>query len=275
LGLDKLAWLLPPLLLLAWLFFMRGQTSDSSPEPATIQRQPSASPSPSPVASWRAFANRDFRQLFTVFLLNGIASALPASLLLFFAQDVLRANEAQTSLFLLLYFVGSAVSIPLWLRVVRLAGLARSWLIGMLLAVVIFVATLALAAGDTAWFAGICCLSGLALGIDLIAPAAMLAGISQSNTDKEQSGLYFGWWHFASKLNLALAAGLALPILSLLGYVPGLSGGQALGPLHWAYAGLPCLLKSVAAGALWLYFLRPNERMMQLSALNTQSGDIT
>ena len=31
-------------------------------------------------------------------------------------------------------------------------------------------------------------------------------------------GAWFGWWTFASKFNLALAAGVALPLVAQLGY---------------------------------------------------------
>jgi GPH family glycoside/pentoside/hexuronide:cation symporter len=60
-------------------------------------------------------------------------------------------------------------------------------------------------------------------------------------------GAYFGWWNFATKLNLALAAGLALPLLGLLGYAPA-ARAQALQALV-AYCLLPCVLKLLAARA--------------------------
>jgi Na+/melibiose symporter-like transporter len=52
------------------------------------------------------------------------------------------------------------------------------------------------------------------------------------------------------KLNLALAAGIALPFLSLLGYAPG-AAQPAFGALSATYALLPCLIKLAAAGLLW------------------------
>ncbi len=56
-------------------------------------------------------------------------------------------------------------------------------------------------------------------------------------------------WNFVAKLNLALAAGLALPLLDLLGYRPG--GEQGLSSLTFAYALLPLGFKLLAAGLLW------------------------
>ena len=60
-----------------------------------------------------------------------------------------------------------------------------------------------------------------------------------------------GWWTCATKLNLALAAGLALPLLSAAGYRSGTSESAGLQALAWAYGGLPCLLKLAAAALLW------------------------
>ena len=70
-------------------------------------------------------------------------------------------------------------------------------------------------------------------------------------------GAYFGWWNFAVKLNLALAAGLALPLLALAGYTPGARNAQALQALTLAYCILPCVLKLLAAGALQWLVIRP------------------
>jgi glycoside/pentoside/hexuronide:cation symporter, GPH family len=69
-------------------------------------------------------------------------------------------------------------------------------------------------------------------------------------------GAYFGWWNLTSKLNLALAAGLALPLLSWLGYTPANQSPEGLTALTLAYAVLPCLVKCLAAGLLYFYFLR-------------------
>ena len=69
-------------------------------------------------------------------------------------------------------------------------------------------------------------------------------------------GAYFGWWNFATKLNLALAAGIALPLLGAFGYTPGARDADALHALTLAYCVLPCVLKLGAAGLLWTLWLR-------------------
>jgi Na+/melibiose symporter-like transporter len=198
-----------------------------------------------------------FRRLLAVFMVNGIASAIPATLVLFFVQDRLQGSEALQSAALGLYFVCAAASMPLWLRAVVRFGLARSWALGMGLSVLVFLWASQLGAGDGTLFLIVCALSGAALGSDLALPGAMLAGLIDDAGDRGRAdGAYFGWWNFATKLNLALAAGLALPLLGWLGYAPGARDAQALQVLTVAYCLLPCGLKTGAALLLYFSFIQ-------------------
>jgi GPH family glycoside/pentoside/hexuronide:cation symporter len=222
-----------------------------APQPATH----TGTPEP---ANWRLpLRDAGFRRLLVVFLLNGIASALPATLILFFVQDRLQAPAGMQPLFLGSYFAAAALSMPLWLRAVAAWGLARSWVAGMALAIAVFLAAATLGPGDAAAFLAICALSGLALGADLAVPAALLAAVvERAGARGRGETVYFGWWNFASKLNLAAAAGLALPLLALAGYSPGASSEPALRALTAAYCLLPCALKAAAAAALYVYFIQ-------------------
>ena len=208
---------------------------------------------------WLPLSRPAFVALMVIFVLNGIASAIPATLVLFFIQDLLQAPQKLEGGFLAAYFLAAALSIPLWLRAIACFGLWRAWLGGMVLAVVVFVWAATLGRGDFAAFAVVCALSGVALGADLAAPPALLAGVIQNHGDHGKSeGAYFGWWNFATKLNLALAAGLALPALAFFGYSPGARAPQALQALVIAYCILPCILKLIAAGALLFCAKRQN-----------------
>ena len=203
------------------------------------------------------FATPAFRRLLAVYLVNGIASAVPATLVLFFIRDRLQA-PAYEALFLASYFAVGALSIPLWVRAVHRIGLERAWLASMGLAIAVFVWASALGAGDVAAFTVVCALSGFGLGADLTLPSAILAGVIQRAGHGAQSeGAYFGWWHFATKLNLALAAGIALPALSWFGYSPDSRSPQALAALTAAYCVLPCVLKLAAAALLYSLLIRP------------------
>ncbi len=201
---------------------------------------------------WLApLAGRRFRWLFAVFGVNGIAASIPATLFLFFATDRLQLAQ-QAPLFLLLYFGAAALALPLWSRVAKRSGEARAWLWAMVLAIAAFGWTVTLGPGDLLPFALVCLLSGAALGADLALPPALLAGvIGDAGHAGAREGSYFGLWSWMTKMNLALAAGIALPLLQWLGYRPGSADESALTALTVAYALLPCVLKAGAALLLW------------------------
>lgn len=212
---------------------------------------------------WAPLLQPAFRQLLLIFMVNGIASAVPATLILFFVQDRLQAPAFMESWFLGVYFVAAALALPLWTRWIAQFGLEKSWLAGMVLAVGVFVFAALLDAGDTTEFLIVCALSGVAMAVDLVAPAALLAGLLQNSEKKipdaekmPEAGTYFGWWNLATKFNLALAAGISLPLLNLLGYAPGMRSPEALQSLTWTYCLLPCGLKVIAALLLLFHTLR-------------------
>lgn len=235
-GIARLAWILPPLLLIvAATTFAR--VGAGVPLPAASR--------PLWPSLRRVFADQSFRRLLAVFVTNGIAAALPATLFLFFVADVLRAESASGGL-LALYFVAGAASLPLWVRLSATYGRSYAWLAAMILAMLAFGGASLLGQGDVYLFALICIASGFALGADLALPAAIAADLGER---QGQAGACFGVWNFVAKLNLALAAGLALPLLGQLGYVPG--GTDGLPALTFTYALLPLAFKAIAAALLW------------------------
>jgi Na+/melibiose symporter-like transporter len=248
----------PVMLALLWLTLVLGWWAWSkAPRPKTATQGRPDLQATAPVSLWHPLQQPAFRRLLAVFMVNGIASAIPATLVLFFVQDRLQGSEALQSAALGLYFVCAAASMPLWLRAVVRFGLARSWALGMGLSVLVFLWASQLGAGDGTLFLIVCALSGAALGSDLTLPGAMLAGLIHDAGDRSRAdGAYFGWWNFATKLNLALAAGLALPLLGWLGYAPGARDAQALQVLTVAYCLLPCGLKTGAALLLYFSFIQ-------------------
>ena len=246
-GLPVTAAILCLALVLGWLAWTAAPVPVLAPAPASAQAD----------AGLQVFAPlryKPFRALLAVFLANGIASALPATLILFFVQDRLQAPASMEPWFLASYFLAAALGMAPVSRLVARWGLQALWLASMGLSVAVFAWAAQLGSGDSLPFIAICMLSGLCMAADLTVPGAMLAGLINSQPEPgRDSGIYWGWWNMAAKLNLALAAGLALPLLSFAGYEPGSRSEEALRSITWAYCVLPCLLK-LGAGAL-LYFL--------------------
>lgn len=213
---------------------------------------PSCADASSQVSPWR---NPAFRALLLVFLLNGTAAAIPATLLPFFVRDTLAAPQWEPA-YLLGYFLAAAAGLPCWVKLSERMGMARTWMASMALSILAFVPVPLLSLGDAAPFMLICLVTGFALGADLAMPGAMLTGlIHEAGHGRQAEGRYLGWWTCATKLNLALASGIALPALGLMDYEMGhktgafVPGNQLI--LGAAYAALPCALKLVSLTLLW------------------------
>lgn len=192
-----------------------------------------------------AWADKAFRRLLWVFFANGIASAFPATLFLFYVTDVLLA-PAKAGLLLGAYFLAAAIAVPLWVRCAQRIGRPLTWMLAMVLAMAAFIGAAFLGAGDWLWFLLICLVSGVAVGTDLTIPASIVADLGEQ---RGMTGTYFGVWNLVAKINLALAAGIALPLLALFGYTPGSTVHADV--LIGAYVLLPLGLKSVALYLLY------------------------
>jgi glycoside/pentoside/hexuronide:cation symporter, GPH family len=115
------------LALLAGLWaWQQAQSLKSADAPASNARVAAASFNEAS-AFWRPWRTPGFARLLGVFVVNGLASALPATLVLFFVQDGVQAPQAMQPLFLGVYFAAGALSFPLWLRLIDRFGLLRSW----------------------------------------------------------------------------------------------------------------------------------------------------
>ena len=191
------------------------------------------------------------RRFYGIYFISNFASAIPAVLVLFYIRDRLAA-ETWTGLFLLVYFLSGAVSMPAWQRVARRVGTARAWGISMVVAVITFVWAFSLGAGDIVPFVIVCVLSGAALGADLSLPPALLADRIDHVEDQAIASRYFSGAAFFAKASFALATGLTLPMLDALGYVPGQPAVAEIGIyLSGVYALVPCAIKITAA--VWLF----------------------
>lgn len=213
-----------------------------------------------PVVTHNAFqtmlkplGNALFNRLLFIFVFNGIAASIPATLVLFFIEDVVQRPDLSAH-FLIAYFAAGALGMPLWVWLSARLGKGRAWCVGMVLSIAAFVWAFTLGPGDATAFMLICILSGLGLGADLALPPSMLADVIDDDDRRglgRNEGAYFGLWNLVTKMNLALAAGIALPALALLGYQSRVTTDpQTLMYLSAVYALLPCALKAAAALAL-------------------------
>jgi Na+/melibiose symporter-like transporter len=184
------------------------------------------------------------KRFMLIYAVSAFASAIPGVLVLFFIRDHLQA-EAQTGLFLLLYFLSGALAMPIWQRIAKKRSKYYAWGASMVLACVTFVWAFLLEAGDIWPFAMVCLLSGIAFGADLALPPAIIADKIAALHHAHAANRYYALLAFFSKAALAVATGIMLPLLDWAGYQPGQV--DATGMLPIAYALIPCIIKLGAA----------------------------
>jgi len=201
---------------------------------------------------WR---NRPFRLLIGAYFINGVAYGLPATLFLLYVEEVLRAPDWAWPL-LGIYFASAVLGVPLWLRLSRRIGKHAAWRLAMALAAATFWIAMLLGEGDVYAFLALCIVTGLPLGAELALPPAMQADVVDLDTlrsGRRRAGLFFAAWGVATKVPLALAVGIAFPLLDLAGFSQ--DGGAQPPEALWALAALYSLVP-VAIKLLAIHILR-------------------
>ncbi|WP_370231529.1 MFS transporter [Cognatishimia sp.] len=184
--------------------------------------------------------------LLALTFVNSLPVAITSTLFVFFVEDRLILPDAAGP-YLILFFLAAAVSIPVWTKVANVIGPRATLVIAMGLAIASFGWAASLGSGEALAFGIICIGSGFAAGADmLILPALFSSTLARSGL---QTGQAFGFWSFANKMTLAIAAGLVLPILDRQGFQSDTDNSpEALATLTLLYAIIPCGLKVLAIG---------------------------
>lgn len=194
------------------------------------------------------FSGPKTKLFFSGYLLSTIASSIPATLIIFYVRDYLQA-EQYLGLFLLLYFLSGALAMPIWNALAKRYSTVMSWWISMILACVTFIWAFALNPGDVIGYGIVCLMSGVAVGANLALPSAIAADILAQKKHQRAASRYYSFMALLAKASLALATGIALPLLGLSGYQPGEITTGPLMPM--AYAMIPCGIQVIAIGVLW------------------------
>ncbi len=196
-----------------------------------------------------AAANAPFRTLITVWLINGLANGLPASLFIMVCSQFLHDEKAQGPL-LLVYFVAGVASVPLWLWLAGKIGKHRAWIASLLFTAFAF-AFVPLVPHVGLWFFGVISLfTGSGLGADFTIPPSIQADVidlDEVRSGEKRAGLFFAASTMAQKAGQA-ASVIVFPLLQLAGFsTHGNNSGFAIGALVFMYCGVPSLLKLACA----------------------------
>ena len=205
-------------------------------------------------SGWRGITdNRLFLRLLGSWFINGLANGIPAVLFPLYCAHVLAVDDQTRNLLLALYFGCAVAGIPLWLALSRRLSRHHAWALAMAITCPAFAVAAFLGPGDAGIFALVCIVTGLCLGADLALPPAIQADVADWDRlrfRRNRTAGLFALWGMATKLALALAAGLTLPGLGALGLGQTPAPAVAITALALTYALVPCLLKLTAVALM-------------------------
>ena len=176
-----------------------------------------------------------------------MAAQIPAALILFFVEDVLRLENSP--LYVLYYFIGAAIGFPGWLYAIRRVSKPLLWAIGIVLNTGSFLCVFFISEGDAVSFTLSVIGSGLGLGGVIAVPAAIQADLIHSDTEatgQRREGSFVGVWAIVRKMAAALSVAGVLWLLGTQGYTPGEIGEEPSPELlilmRYLYCLVPCIL---------------------------------
>ena len=192
--------------------------------------------------------NRPFVILLVSYTISAIGNNLPATLILFYVQYVLKSDLAD--LFLVLYFVTGILFLPCWIWLSRRTGKKRAWLASMVINTGAFIGVFFLGPGDAAIYGVLVILSGIGFGATLAIPSAIQADVIDYDellTGERREGQYIGLWSVSKKLAAALGVGIGLAALGMVGYTPNVEQSEQVQfTLRALYALVPSICNIVA-----------------------------
>ncbi len=192
--------------------------------------------------------NRPFIILLVSYTISAFGNNLPATLILYYVEHVLKSQHAD--LFLMIYFVTGIAFLPLWIKIAARYGKKNAWLAAMCINTITFSGVFFLGAGDALPYGILILLSGTGFGATIAIPSSIQADVidyDELMTGERREGRYIGVWSLAKKVSAAAGVGIGLSVLGAAGYRPGTGQNEhVLFMLRVLYALVPCLCNAAA-----------------------------
>jgi glycoside/pentoside/hexuronide:cation symporter, GPH family len=172
----------------------------------------------------RSLRNRPFSILLASYVVASIPAAIPATMMPFFNQYVMRPPDPISSLSLLLlgYFGFGFISLPFWVAFARRVGKLNAWLTSFFLGIsgggLMF---LLKGPADLKWLYILICWAGIGFGAGLFLTPSMQADVidyDELYTGKRREAQYVAFWSMLPKFVAIPSAAIPLAIIASLGY---------------------------------------------------------
>ena len=158
-----------------------------------------------------------------------LAQNIRAALIVFFVTFYMGRPEWAGGLFLFQFVFGIFAG-PIWLKIGRRYGKHRTAVAGELVQVVINLALLLITPDTFGLLLALTLAQGLAQGSGNLMLRAIVADVADKHrldSGEDRTGLYYSVFSLAGKTATAVAIGIALPLISWLGFDPKVANSQA------------------------------------------------
>ncbi len=219
-------------------------------------------------SSKQMFSNGSFMLLFTGFLMLSMGTTWASSMFMLLATFVVEIEGDIQAILLGFYFI-NLLSLPVWMKISYHIGKRETWLMGAAIFCIASPGYMMLGSGDVLGLIIVLGLYGVAggnFGAISLSMKADVIDIAAKRTGNHVAGSYMAVWSLGTKLFQAIAIGLALPAVSLLGFDPnGTNGPDELRALSLNITVIPMILYGSAVLVIWRYPLSA-ARMERLHA---------
>ncbi len=179
-----------------------------------------------------------------------LAQNIRAALIVFFVTFYMGRPEWAGGLFLFQFVFGIFAG-PIWLKIGRRYGKHRTAVTGELVQVAINLSLLFVTPDTFGLLLGLTLAQGLAQGSGNLMLRAIVADVADKHrldSGEDRTGLYYSVFSLAGKTATAVAVGIALPLVSWLGFDPKVANSpEALGGLLLVFAAGPAIAHALSA----------------------------
>ena len=182
-----------------------------------------------------------------------LGQGIRTALFVFFVASYMGRPTLAPALFLYQYLFG-IMACPIWLAIGRRVGKARAAVAGELIQMAINLGLLLV--GPTAWplLIALTTAQGLAQGSGNLMLRSIVADVADAHrleTGHDRVGLFFSVFALSDKAGLAMAVGIALPLVGALGFNPGhTNSAAALFDLKAVFALGPAIAHVISAAII-------------------------
>ncbi len=207
--------------------------------------------------------NPHFRSLIAAFATIELGKAASVTVAAYFLTYYFGQAEL-IGLVLLLPYLAIIISVPGWLWVSRRIGKHRTVAVSLALAATILaVGVPPLERDDGYIFLAIECAVGLGAGGFAILPTALVADTADYHADQSGSSpkvaTHFAAWSLARKLMQAVAIGIALPMLAMMGFDPANDPNAGSELTKWMFIAMSTPFYLIGVILMWRFGLGEKE----------------